>query len=130
MNDNIFFDTNILIYCYTETEPIKQAIADNPNAWISTQVLQEFSNTLRKKFGKTWTEIEASFEELTQNFEVFTNQSETIRFAFKLAHQYKFSFYDCIILSSALACNCTIIYSEDMQNGAIIEGKLKIINPF
>lgn len=54
MSDRIFFDTNVLVYCYTETEPNKKSVAvefaQSPDAWISTQVLQELSNTLRRKF--------------------------------------------------------------------------------
>lgn len=52
--DNAFFDSNIIVYCYTETEPEKQnkafEIIDNCNRpFISTQVLQEFCNVIHKK---------------------------------------------------------------------------------
>jgi len=54
MNDNCFIDTNILVYCYTNDEPVKQqkasGIANTPDTFISTQVLTELSNTLKKKF--------------------------------------------------------------------------------
>jgi predicted nucleic acid-binding protein len=54
MNDNYFIDTNILVYCYTNDEPVKQQkaldIATHTNTFISTQVLIELSNTLTKKF--------------------------------------------------------------------------------
>jgi predicted nucleic acid-binding protein len=54
MNDKSFLDTNVLVYCYTETEPEKQAVAvalaEQSDTWVSTQVLQELSNTLRRKF--------------------------------------------------------------------------------
>jgi predicted nucleic acid-binding protein len=43
---------------------------------------------------------------------------------------YGFSYYDCLMLSSALDSNCNVIYTEDMNNGQIIDGILKIINPF
>ncbi len=92
--------------------------------------MQETANTLKKKFGKNWIEIDATLDELCQNFDVYANQAATIRKALELAQTYRFSFFDCIILSSALAAGCTIVYSEDMQNGVVIEEKLKIINPF
>jgi len=134
MNDKIFFDTNVLVYCYTETEPEKKAIAvslaQSPEAWVSTQVLQEMSNTLRKKFKRDWSDIQETFEEVCQNFQVFNNQSAHIREAFRIAERYGFSLYDSLILSSSLAVGCSILYSEDMQNGQVIEGTLKVINPF
>lgn len=134
MSDKIFFDTNVLVYCYTETEPDKKAVAVNlaqsPDVWVSTQVLQELSNTLRKKFGKDWTEITLTMEEVCQNFEVFTNQPDTLRDAIRIANQYGYSFYDSLILSSSIALGCKIVYSEDMQNGQVIDGLLTIKNPF
>lgn len=35
-----------------------------------------------------------------------------------------------LILSFALENNCSILYTEDMQDGQIVEGKIRIINPF
>jgi len=43
---------------------------------------------------------------------------------------YKFQFYDCLIIATALENNCTILYSEDMQHNQLIEDKLTILNPF
>lgn len=95
MSDKILFDTNVLVYCYTETEPNKKAIAvglaQSPDAWVSTQVLQELSNTLRKKFGKDWAEIHRTVEEVCQNFEVFVNQPDTLRDAIRIADRYGYS---------------------------------------
>ncbi|HYX09024.1 MAG TPA: hypothetical protein VE912_19990 [Bacteroidales bacterium] len=58
MNDNCFIDTNILVYCYTADEPVKQQkaldIANSSDAFISTQILTELSNTWKKKFKPDW----------------------------------------------------------------------------
>ena len=134
MGDKTFFATNILVYCYTETESNKKAIAvglaQSPEAWTSTQVLQELSNTLRKKFGKNWAEIAMIVEEVSQNFEIFANQPDTLREAIRIADRYGYSLYDGLILSSSWSVGCSIVYSEDMQSGQIIDGILKIVNPF
>lgn len=134
MNDNCFIDTNILIYCYTVDEPEKHKKAieatHSPNSFISTQVLTEFSNTLRKKFGYEWNEIELSLNEVSTGFKVFINKPATIEQACRIADKYKFSFYDSLIISAALSCNCTILFSEDMGHGQIIDTRLKIVNPF
>ncbi len=134
MSDKIFFDTNVLVYCYTATEPNKKSVAvdlaQSPDAWVSTQVLQELSNTLRKKFGKDWAEITLTVDEVCQNFEVFTNQPDTLRDAIRISDRYGYSLYDSLILSSSIAIGCKIVYSEDMQNGQVIDGSLTIVNPF
>ena len=58
MSDNVFLDTNILVYSYSSTEPEKQAIARkliaDSNSFISTQVLQELTNTITRKFKFTY----------------------------------------------------------------------------
>ena len=134
MNDNCFIDTNILIYCYTEDEPNKSKkaliVSDNSNAFISTQVLTEFSNTLRKKFNYSWNSIELTISEISSNFNVFLNKPATIEQACIIADKYKFSFYDSLIISASLSCNCKFLYTEDMQHGQVIDNKLRIINPF
>jgi predicted nucleic acid-binding protein len=62
MNDNCFIDTNILIYCYANDEPVKQKkafdIANGSDTFISTQVLTELSNTLKRKFKLDWQSVE------------------------------------------------------------------------
>lgn len=134
MNDNCFIDTNILVYCYTEDEPVRSkkalAVCGVPNAFISTQVLTEFSNILKKKFDFSWKDIELTLNEISSDFNVHVNKPATVEQACRIADKYKYSFYDSLIVSAALACNCNILYSEDMQHGQVIEDRLKIINPF
>jgi predicted nucleic acid-binding protein len=48
----------------------------------------------------------------------------------RLRQQYNLSFWDSLIVSSALSVKANYLYSEDMQNGLIIHQNLKIINPF
>ena len=134
MNDKLFFDTNVLVYCYTDTEPDKKniavSLAQSPEAWVSTQVLQDLSNKIQKKFTKDWKEVAATIEEVCKNFIVFTNEPSTLLDAVQIANRYGYSLYDCLIISSALTAGCSILYSEDMQHGQLIDEKLKIINPF
>ncbi len=134
MSGKCFFDTNVLVYCYASTEPEKQsvavALAQSPDAWISTQVLQELSNTLFRKFHQTWDEVGQVTEEVCQNFHVFTNVTATVREAQRIAARYRFSFYDSLIISAALAAECSILFSEDMKNGQVIDDRLEIKNPF
>jgi len=54
----------------------------------------------------------------------------TIKLAQNLVGKYDFQVFDGIIVAAALEANCDILYSEDMQDGLIIENRLKIMNPF
>ena len=47
-----------------------------------------------------------------------------------LREQHAFSFWDSLIVASALATNATVLYSEDMQDGLVVEKRLRIVNPF
>jgi len=134
MSDKVFLDTNILVYSYSSTEKGKQKIARNliaeSNSYISTQVIQELLNTLTKKFGITWDNAKNAARESLQNNSLFVNNEKAIIKACELAQKYRYSFYDSLIISAALSCNCVMLCSEDLQHGQIIEDKLKIINPF
>lgn len=134
MSDNVFLDTNILVYSYSTTEKDKQRISRKliaeSNSYISTQMVQELLNTLIKKFGINWDKAKSAVDESLQNNFLFVNNKETIIKACDLAQKYQYSFYDSLIISAALSCNCEMLISEDLQHGQIIEGRLKIINPF
>ena len=134
MNDNCFIDTNILVYCYTDDEPVKQqkalGIANNTDTFISTQVLSELSNTLKKKFKLNWNNIENVISEVSTDFNVYVNKLVTIEHACHVADKYQYSYYDSQIIAAALQCGCKTLYSEDMQEGQVIENSLTIVNPF
>ena len=134
MNDNCFIDTNILVYCYTDDEPVKQQkaldIANGSDAFISTQVLTELSNTLKKKFKLDWKVVENVVSEVSTDFNVCVNTPATIERACQIADKYQYSFYDSLIIAAALSANCKTLYSEDMQDGQIIANNLTIVNPF
>ena len=134
MKDNVFIDTNVLVYAYLENigEKTEKALGvlDNEFAFISTQVLQEFCNTSSKKFKRSFAEVSSAVAELVSNFYVYTNTEATIKGALIVAEKYGFSFYDSVIVSASLESGCKILYTEDLQHGQVIEDRLRIINPF
>ena len=77
MSDSIFLDTNILVYAYSDTELQKQTIArklvSENISFISTQVLQELSSTLSRKFKKSWPEITDAVKEVSLSNLVHAN---------------------------------------------------------
>ncbi len=134
MNDNFFLDTNILVYSYSVDQITKRNIArdliSKPNSIISTQVLQELSNTLTKKFKFSFASAVLAINECCNNNSLHTNGSQTILKACEIAERYGFSFYDSLIIAAAIEANCSILYSEDMNSKQIIFKTLTILNPF
>lgn len=47
-----------------------------------------------------------------------------------IAERYGMSVYDAMIAAAALLGECKILYSEDMQDGLLIDQQLRICNPF
>ena len=50
--------------------------------------------------------------------------------ALRLQSRYEFSYFDSLMLASALEYGCEYFMSEDLSSGQVIENKLKITNPF
>ena len=129
-----FIDTNILIYAFTADEPAKQetALKFLNGCWpvISTQVIKEFSNVLLKKTSISPQAIQETINEIIDVADVANEEIELIFAAFKIHKQHKFSFYDSLIVATAISSRCQELLSEYMQDGQIIDEKLRIVNPF
>ncbi|HQS67721.1 MAG TPA: PIN domain-containing protein [Sulfuricurvum sp.] len=136
MLDKAFFDTNVLIYTYSQDEPEKQSIAlqlldsFEDHAIISKQVINELCNILLKKFKLNSDQVESVLLEIDNVLPIVDFDLTTQIKALKLKDRYQFQFYDALIVATALENSCTVLYSEDMQHDTLIDGRLKIINPF
>jgi predicted nucleic acid-binding protein len=134
-----FFDTNIFIYLFDDTDPDKQATAERlitlaiseNKGCISFQVVQETLHILTRKFARTVppeVAIEILQHSLLPLWQVQPSVALYTR-AINLQDRYQYSFYDSLIIAAALEAGCTRLYSEDMQHGQTIEG-LTLFNPF
>jgi len=94
------------------------------------QNLNEVTNVFFRKFDLSPQEISEKVTELSQICVVKPVTVETIQEAIRLKSIYRYSYFDCIMLASALFANCSTFYSEDFQHGQIIENCMKIVNPF
>jgi predicted nucleic acid-binding protein len=132
MSARVFLDTNILLYIYSESEPIKSAICqtaiNNNNCYTSTQALNELSNVCLRKWNMNRSNIENAIDEISSACQVTHITENTIKKALFLHEKYKYSYYDCLMLAAAIESNCEMIFSEDMQNGQIVENTLTIKN--
>jgi predicted nucleic acid-binding protein len=129
-----FLDTNLLIHLATSaTEKagiVSTLIAENKDILISVQVLNEFAAACFKKNLLPADEIQRYVLEFNLYFIVADVNFKTISEGFEIKKKYKYSWYDSLLLATALLNNCTIFYSEDMQHKQKIGNKLTIINPF
>jgi len=53
-----------------------------------------------------------------------------VRLAWELGQEYRYGYYDSLIITSALTSHCEVLYSEDFQHGQLINDRLRILNPF
>ncbi len=133
--NKIFLDTNILIYLSAsdeieKTNQAKFVLQKHENITISTQVLFEYGNIMRKKLKQDYHDIDKALQEFHTLFNIAIIKYETIRNTLTIASQYKYSFPDSLIVATALEYHCDILFSEDMHHDQLIENQLRIINPF
>ena len=126
-----FFDTNVLIYTVT-LDPRKQQ-ADrilDAGGIVSVQVLNEFANFAHKKLRHGWADIEYALNQFRLSFDaILLLTLDTHTAALTIARDNRLSFYDALIVASAIESGCNTLYSEDMPHGRAI-GALTIRNPF
>jgi len=126
-------DSNVLIYNHSLTCKEKMLIAVkffNNDPVISSQVISEYLNVMSKKFKVEKNELMQLCSSWLEKCTIQPVVLSTIRLAQNLIGKYDFQIFDGIIVAAALEANCDILYSEDMQDGQIIENTLKIVNPF
>ena len=133
MSAKAFFDTNILVYVVGQkdkrTEKAEALLAGG--GVISVQVLNELANVSRKKLRMSWEEIDEALAAirvlcpLSLPLTIDTHDAGR-----RIAARYRYSMFDGLIAASALEAECDTLYSEDLQNGQVIEARLTVRNPF
>ena len=127
-----FVDTNILVY-FAEDEEAKALVAARilaAGCVASVQVLNEFANVATRRLGYDWAKTKQALQLIRSFLDVRSVDLETHEAAIQLAERHAFHVYDATIIASALEAGCTTLYSEDMQHGQLIAGRLRIVNPF
>jgi predicted nucleic acid-binding protein len=136
MSARSFFDTNVLIYTDDKASPAKQRRAldlvaehrRSATGVVSLQILQEYFVAATKKLSLDST-IARRKVELLAEFDVVIPEVADILAAIDLHRLHGFSFWDALILRSAMQAGCSILFSEDLQHGRQLD-RLQIVNPF
>jgi predicted nucleic acid-binding protein len=127
-----FFDTNVLVYIAsgqtTKADRAERLARDG--GIISVQVLNEIANVARRKMRLSWIETRAFVSLIRGLLPIEPITLETHETGLALAERYGLSVYDAMIAASALLADCDRLWSEDMQHGMIISGRLRVVDPF
>jgi predicted nucleic acid-binding protein len=131
VSDQRFVDTNVLLYLIgpdgDKATRAEHILADG--AWISVQVLNEFANVARRKHSLDWDELDHVLETIKSCCKVVALDEVTHRRGLAVARRYRLSVCDAMIVAAALELRCTLLWSEDLQHGQVIDG-LTVLNPF
>lgn len=139
MSGRFFLDTNIFVYSFDESAPEKARRAldlicravKTGKGIVSFQVVQEFFNVALKRFASPMTTSEAQTY-LNTVFRplLVTHSSNTLYAeALRVKDRYHLSWYDSLIVTSAMETECGTLYTEDLQDGQQF-GHVRITNPF
>ena len=138
MTGKYFVDTNVLVYARDASEPEKQPLAQAWLAWlwqqhngcVSTQVLQEFYQTVTRKLQPGLASAVARAE--VRDFGAWQPiiiDGPVMERAWVMEDRHQFSWWDALIIAAAGLAECDFLLTEDLQAGQQID-KLRIINPF
>lgn len=131
MSGRAFLDSNILLYAVSDDARAAVAqITVQAAHVVSVQVLNEFAAVARRKLGRNSQEIRLAEKGFRAALEVVPMTIEHHDAALDLVDRYGFSFYDSLIVASALDAGCTRLFTEDLQHGQVLDKRLRVINPF
>ena len=127
-----FIDTNILLYLLSEdsNKADRAETIVRAGGTISVQVLNELANVTHRKLAMSWIEINEFLSLIRSLCSIEPLTIETHDLGKLIAERYKLSVYDAMIVAAALLGGCETLYSEDMQDGLLIDDHLRICNPF
>ncbi len=132
--ERVFLDSNVALYLIG-SDPRKATIAEDIfrsaaiHRIISTQVIAEFVNIARRKAKLSWDDIRRDAGHIRAMCEVEVITPDTLDGAIDLCDAHGFSWYDSLIIASALRSGALRLFSEDFQDGRVVEG-MQVVNPF
>lgn len=127
-----FLDTNVLVYAFSDDARSVRAEALLAEGCASgVQALNEFANVARRKLAMEWREVQEALDAIRALLSaVAPLDLETHRTGIGIAERHRLSVYDAMMIAAALKLGCTTFWSEDLQDGLVVEERLTIRNPF
>jgi predicted nucleic acid-binding protein len=131
VTERLFLDTNVVVYLLAE-DPAKAARAETllvTRPCVSTQVVNEFINVCMKKLGFSRAAAHENARALMTQCDIAPLTAVTIERAMRLGERHGFSHWDALIVAAAQLAGCSVLMTEDMQDGLQLDG-LRLMNPF
>ncbi|ODS57484.1 MAG: pilus assembly protein [Agrobacterium sp. SCN 61-19] len=127
-----FVDTNVLLYLASgdDQKADRAEAVLGQGGTISVQVLNEIANVLRRKMRMSWPETHVFLDMIRALLTVEPVTQATHDTGLRIAERYGLSIYDAMIVAAALLAECDTLMSEDMQDGLVIDDRLRTVNPF
>ena len=139
MADKILVDTNVLLYAYDQGEPVKQSqaaavldrLASVRLGVLTPQVLSEFFVNATRKLQRPLTVGQAydRIQNYLLSWEILDLSGSIILEAVRGVRTYQMAYWDAQIWASARLHQIPLIFTEDFNVGAVIEG-VRFVNPF
>ena len=133
-----FVDTNILVYAHDTSAGDKwerarallEQLWDTRDGCLSVQILQEFFVNVTRKIPKPL-DTEAAEEIVADlsRWHVHVPAGDDVLGAIGLHQRTGISFWDAMMVRSAVEIGCEVIYSEDLNHGQLYDGT-RVENPF
>lgn len=127
-----FFDTNVVLSLLSADlgkADRAEALLASGGA-VSVQVLNEFASVARRKLSLDWPAIDEVLAVVRAICAVYPLTLGTHDEALRLARRYQLSIYDAMIVAAALEARCGTLWTEDLHDGLLIDGVLRVSNPF
>ena len=127
-----FFDTSVLLYLLSDdavrADRIETLLA--ARGVISVQVLNEFAVVALRKLKIPLHEVREILDTIRAVCTVEPITVDAHDRGMAVFERYRFSFYDSILVATALISGAKILYSEDLQHEQVIDNQLRVTNPF
>jgi predicted nucleic acid-binding protein len=130
-----FVDSNVWLYAIIEADdPVKTAAARNllqtASPVVSVQVINEVCVNLIRRAAFSEEQVREVVRSFYQQCRVVDLEQIDMLRASALRERYSLSFWDGLILAAALGAGVGVVATEDMQDGLVVDGALRIENPF
>ena len=127
-----FFDTNVVLYLLSGDDTRANRAENELSAGgiLSVQVLNEFASVASRRLKMSIADIREMLSTIRTVCKVVPVGEKTHDLGLQIAERQGLSVYDAMIVAAALLAGCKTLVSEDLQDGQIFEGTLKIQNPF
>jgi predicted nucleic acid-binding protein len=126
-----FLDTNVVAY-FASTDAAKAKRSDEllrAGGVVSVQVLNEFAAIARRKYALPWSSVRTVLAAVRSACTVTPLTVTTHELGLALAERYQLNVYDGMIVAAAQLAGCTVVYTEDLHDGLVID-RLTIRNPY